>query len=618
MTNANPAPSIAALPNGAAEPGIQPIRHASNSWSVSGPISQAPRRMMIRELVKNGLEAASKTADSRSPGMVVISAIAVPASSGSVRKLRIWNTGPGMDAAELVRVMDLHATGGGKQNGVDANFGLGAKLTGLANNPAGLRYRSCRKGVVSELVLCKSGDDYGIQRQKDSSGSFVLVVDRTKAAKSEGRCLKSDWTEVVLLGEDAEHDTTVEPFGKGKKEPSSWLADCINNRFDTLPKHVAVEIDASLDRNKRPQKRGLLGARESVRKSAGKQQMMEMRLPSGLQVRFAVLAKQGQNRYALEGHVALVHKEELYDVRKSADWSRCCSRFGITYGQKQVVIHILLPDTAALPDQNRQRLERDEPDRPEVEVDEWAQEIAENLPDFIRKHVDAARPADSGQSSNLKARLQNLVAQYGWSRKAMKFDPNGQDHAGEATSRGDGKGGRRGRGGSPTRSVNPGSRAASRTNVSRRGTLPAIRWVDGGKATSGDHLARFAARYDSRIHEIQLNNQYEGLELAVKRVISGWPNAHDQAALRVEALAGCKEEFVYRASKAVMSAFMHEGSVGWKPIDIETALHEQALTLHLDDEIEVSTAVRTRLARGKWGKPADLQPGDTYADARIR
>ncbi|MDB4632851.1 hypothetical protein OAG01_00225 [bacterium] len=584
--------------------GFKPIRHAPNAWSVSAPISQAPRRMMIREFVQNGLEAASMAAGSRTPGQVVISVLKVPSSGGPVRKLRIWNTGPGMDATELVRVMDLHATGGGKKNGVDANFGLGAKTAGLANNPAGLRYRSCRNGVVSELLLCKSGDDYGIQGQKDASNSFVLVVDRTQAAKSEGRCLKSDWTEVVLLGEDAEHDTTVEPFGKGKKEPSSWLADCINNRFDTLPKYVTVEIDASLDRNKRPQKRSLLGARESVRKSAGRKQMAEVSMPSGHRVRFALLAKKGQNRYALEGQVALVHKEELYDVRKAADWSRCCSRFGITYGQKQVVIQILLPNNEALPDQHRQRLERDEPDRPEVLVDEWAQEIAENLPDFIQKHVDAARPKDSSASNNLKSRLQNLVTQYGWHRNAMKLDPNGNARAGDPNSRGDGKGGRRGRGGSPTRSVNPGSKPASRTTVSRRGALPSIRWVDGGKASSTGHLARFAARYDHKIHEIALNNQYEGLEEAVKRVVTGWPNAHDQVALRAEALNLCKEEFVFRASKAVMSAFMHEGAVGWKPIDIETALHEQALTLHLDDVIEVSTAVRTRLACGKWGKPA--------------
>ena len=584
--------------------GIKPIRHAPNAWSVTQMIDQAPRGMMIRELVKNGIEAAQRSATKGNPGRIVFDSFQDSNASGRVAKLRIFNTGPGMDAAELEKVMDLHSTSGGKANGAGQNFGLGAKLTGLVNNPAGMRYRSCKGGIVSEAILCKEGNDYGIRLQKDQGGVMSPVVDRTREAKKERRDVRFDWTEVVLFGEDAAHDTTAEPFGKGKRSASNWIADCVNNRFDELPNHVSIEIDSSLDRNKRPQKRGLLGARESVRKSAGRKQMAEVSMPSGLRVRFALLAKKGQNRYALEGQVALVHKEELYDVRKVADWSRCCSRFGITYGQKQVVIQILLPDNEALPDQNRQRLERDEPERPEVFADEWAQEIAENLPDFIQKHIDAARPKDAGASNNLKARLQNLVTQYGWHRNAMKLDPNGNARAGDPNSRGDGKGGRRGRGGSPTRSVNPGSKPASRTTVSRRGALPSIRWVDGGKASSTGHLARFAARYDHKIHEIALNNQYEGLEEAVKRVVTGWPNAHDQAALRAEALNLCQEEFVFRASKAVMSAFMHEGAVGWKPIDIETALHEQALTLHLDDVVEVSTAVRTRLACGKWGKPA--------------
>ena len=33
--------------------GIKPIRHAPNAWSVTQMIDQAPRGMMIRELVKN-------------------------------------------------------------------------------------------------------------------------------------------------------------------------------------------------------------------------------------------------------------------------------------------------------------------------------------------------------------------------------------------------------------------------------------------------------------------------------------------------------------------------------------------------------------------------------------
>ena len=193
MTTPNhPAASPARLPF--EDSSLVPIRHASTAWAVAAMIEPAPGAMMIRELVRNALEAAERIATAARKGHVVFDAVVVPGASGPVRKLRIRNTGPGMGADELRSVMDLHSSGGGKVNGLDANFGVGAKVTGLKNNPAGMRYRSCKNGRVFEAFLCKRGNDYGLLNQPDGQGGHGPVVERTAELRRAGEDLSHDWT----------------------------------------------------------------------------------------------------------------------------------------------------------------------------------------------------------------------------------------------------------------------------------------------------------------------------------------------------------------------------------------------------------------------------------------
>ena len=58
-----------------------------------------------------------------------------------------------------------------------------------------------------------------------------------------------------------------------------------------------------------------------------------------------------------------------------------------------------------------------------------------------------------------------------------------------------------------------------------------------------------------------------------------------------------------RLSKAVMQAYVHKCRAGWSSLDVDLPICRHALTVPLDDVPEIVQAVRTRLARGKWGKP---------------
>ena len=171
---------------------------------VTSQIERAPHWTMIRELTMNAVEAAA-----RAPRDKV-----VHWTSGTykgVRKAVLFNTGPGMSDAELKAATDL-ACEVRKTLGLDENFGVGAKVSSLANNKLGMRFRSCKAGRVSEVIL---GYDPDVGRyvriDRDlGDGKHDTVIDVTAAVQKEGRKTDIDWTEVMLLGNSEEQDTADE------------------------------------------------------------------------------------------------------------------------------------------------------------------------------------------------------------------------------------------------------------------------------------------------------------------------------------------------------------------------------------------------------------------------
>src|SRR5262249_53891779 len=163
------------------------------AFAVTSQIDRSPHWTMIRELTMNAIEAAARASGEK----------IVHWTSGtykSVRKAVIWNTGPGMSPAELKAATDL-ACEIDKCLGLDENFGVGAKVSSLANNKLGMRFRSCKAGRVSQVMLGYDEEkkqyvrfEYSVQ-----SGASDTVIDVTAAAIREGRKVDVDWTEVMLL-----------------------------------------------------------------------------------------------------------------------------------------------------------------------------------------------------------------------------------------------------------------------------------------------------------------------------------------------------------------------------------------------------------------------------------
>jgi anti-sigma regulatory factor (Ser/Thr protein kinase) len=122
---------------------VTALQVADEDFLVASLIERCPKLMMVRELMMNALEAAQHAPEGRR--IVEISAIPMDGTD----KLAIWNTGPGMDDRELLKICNI-ASSLGKEKSLTGNFGMGAKVASLPSNQRGMRYRSCKNGRVHE------------------------------------------------------------------------------------------------------------------------------------------------------------------------------------------------------------------------------------------------------------------------------------------------------------------------------------------------------------------------------------------------------------------------------------------------------------------------------------
>jgi hypothetical protein len=142
---------------------VSALRVADEEFLIASTIERCPKTMMVRELFMNAIEATTN----QMVGPRVIE-LKVKTLNG-FPKLSIINTGPGMSDAELHHMCDIAASIG-KEKGLDDNFGMGAKVASLPSNKFGLRYRSCKNGVVSEVILCQRDGVYGRLRRVNENG----------------------------------------------------------------------------------------------------------------------------------------------------------------------------------------------------------------------------------------------------------------------------------------------------------------------------------------------------------------------------------------------------------------------------------------------------------------
>ncbi|CAM3660109.1 hypothetical protein [Litorimonas haliclonae] len=396
----------------------EPLNIQNDRFLINRLIQQAPTHTLIREFFKNAEESASSAV----LGEKLIKIY--PVEIDGVRKLAFWNTGPGMSDIELKRATDLSSSIG-KEMGLDGNYGIGAKVSGLTMSPEGIRYRSCREGTVSQVEIgyddeletyARFGYDLGEDRSE-------TILDVSDILINEGVDTSFDWTEVVLYGEAPEHDTVSEPLGMGKKVDRNYIPSEIFRRFSRFETDVVVRVDVAMASGGGKGETGRfrqLKTLTDVLPSLSNDEWVKHE-ESGVKIHFIHDPKAETSGHSMSSRAnppaasttfcALVYKNERYDLKTKKGWSSAAPNFGIAFGSKVLTVEIEVPEGMALPNQYRNGLTWTD-DRSDMKADEFTAIVRETMPEWVKEVIRQESPENNDNYDDLQSALQKLLDEH--------------------------------------------------------------------------------------------------------------------------------------------------------------------------------------------------------------
>jgi hypothetical protein len=549
---------------------VSGLRIADEAFLVSSTIERCPKTMMLRELIVNAIEAASLALMEK---RVEVSGCTIQ----GVPKLRIRNTGPGMGPDDLYRMCDL-ASSLGKQNSLDGNFGMGAKVASLPSNKHGLRYRSCKNGSVSEVTLAQRDGIYGRLQSRSAVGELVDVCDVTLECQADADYdLSHDWTEVVLFGNRAAQDTVCDPYdGNPRTSGAGWVAQSLTERFFRLPSGVSVFLA--------PEIMGAISMGHELttiaQRSNSFTRIETVETPSGILIHYLYLAPDdaasGSNvdkSGAFEGFGCIVHRGEMYDLRTKSLWSLDAPNFGVSFASKHIYTIVELPDDYLVrAEAYRQFLRFQGGDQRQVFVAEYAELVRSYMPEWLVQVIRSYGPGRADFATEVSEELKTLLANLGV-RPAHANPANRQpppkSPPGAASNDG-----------SPARpaAVNPpltrGFERPPEIIVLDREDLITERGLQG----------RVAKFYDSS-HQLFVNLRYAAIVDLAEQLVAAERStivANRLDELRQVALQSAEWAVTRRVARALVFTLAKKAA-GWTAEDVRRAQSPESLSLAADD-----------------------------------
>lgn len=338
----------------------------------------------LRELTQNSIDAIVKSG--RPDGRIVWDFL----ERDGIRKLCICDNGVGMSGEELVRYINSLSASGSVQ-GMDANYGVGAKIAAATKNPEGLVYLSWQEGVGT-----------GIQLVRDATGQYGLlqfpdhrhVMDADKSMLPNN-VIDGSGTCVILLGSDAHRDTAVGPTAQ-------WIRKYLNIRYFTIPRNITIQCRTvgKTDQGLRPvfgQKWMLDAAALHKGKVSLSTAIAYWWILPETKHRFdpPILVEGAKpinsmetfsTAYLHRGHTALLWKGELFDIRTGNAGYHRLQQCGIFLGVDRVVLYVEPTAGAITTNTARTHLIVDEGEPPWLD---WADEFKTNMPRELREFIDS-------------------------------------------------------------------------------------------------------------------------------------------------------------------------------------------------------------------------------------
>lgn len=307
-----------------------------------------------------------------------------------VFKLTIIDTGTGMTGSEMERYIN-RLSSSGRQQAVDANYGVGAKIAAATRNRAGVVYLSWKDGKGAMIHLWRNPEtaEYGLKQLRLPSGKYAHWAPISDDLKPEQ--IKDHGTMVILLGNDEDEDTIAAPAGAAT--PSRWIARFLNSRFYRFPTGLAVRAregwqSDNVDTNVL---RTVKGAKEFLDRHEQASGVVDVgdALAHWWILRDADAISQASGSNLPGGHVAALHRDELYELKTARQGSALLQTFGVSLAHSRVVLYVQ-------PKENAGRVITTNTARTHLMVDgdalpwgDWAARFRDNFPAEITALMDS-------------------------------------------------------------------------------------------------------------------------------------------------------------------------------------------------------------------------------------
>ncbi|OBQ92500.1 hypothetical protein [Mesorhizobium sp. AA23] len=568
-------------------------------------IGQAPRHTLVREFFMNAQESAALAPEGHRTVRIY------PSFVGGVRKLTFWNTGPGMDSGELRTATNISASIN-KQMSLSENFGIGAKVSGLTVSPAGIRYRSCKTGVVHEVTIGFDDEaDTFVRFAFEVEGRQETVFDVTEAVRKTAD-VTYDWTEVVLMGEDDDHDTVAEPIGKGIRVDRSYVATQIFRRFAEFRAGVKVILDVSVTKGGGRDETGrtrTLKTPQDVIPQLPKAEIVTCS-ESAVKIQYVHDPKHANYSHTISAlnnpatsstsFCALVHKGERYDFRTGTKWSAVAPNYGIPFGSTVLTVQIILPDDAALPNQYRDALTTVEERNP-ITTDDYAIKVRELMPEWVKDVIREAHPPRDENLDDLQKDLQKLLDEFRLptstyvksNKTTQRTEDNdlGLDEARAADAdpiddeedrflRGERNSGLRATE-KKVRKAPEGAKLSKEAHALER--APTIEILDDPTEIDEKQMKGRAGRFYKDAQTLFINGLYSAVDRMTSELEVHFAGQAEGEALRSIILRAAQRSMAFRVGKATCYAISKRLVDGWSLEDLERATSPESLSLAADD-----------------------------------
>lgn len=306
----------------------------------------------LRELVVNSVEAIAATGER---GKILVHSIEQDMGEGleNTRKLAVTDTGEGIAANQLYSSFQVAMTSRGR-----GNFGIGAKISSLPLNPAGMIYRSLVEGAEpAELIWHRTAmHGYYAAREwtDERTGETQFVTSPSCDPETFSRIADAGHgTQVVLCGKDPEDDTcrTLNPRGTKNAGNLHWAVRQLNFKFWKIPSNIEIRVEnAKPDGRDAGQVRDYIvrGGEHAMKSFAAAQGVVEL-VENPYRVKWYLIKKQvaqkrnSQNGWGEGRIVATLYREktgvvEVYAMRRTQRGGALMNDFGIYSGAERVVL----------------------------------------------------------------------------------------------------------------------------------------------------------------------------------------------------------------------------------------------------------------------------------------